>query len=85
MVIHDKQDIAGSISWTDDAGVKLLSCLKVTVLNISHIPVYQSRYRYFIQNNTISVKFYRISFWTDMSRYITMWPIYRPIFEMKIS
>ena len=40
--------------------------------------------RYFIQNNTISVKFYRISFWTDMSRYIAMWPIYDSISEMNI-
>jgi len=57
----------------------------LAVLNIGDIPVYRLRYRYLIQNDTTSVKFYWISFWTDMSWYITTWPIYRPISEMKIS
>ena len=48
-----------------------------------HYFKYRPRYRYFIQNDTISVKIYRISFWTDIGRYIATWLIYRPIFEMK--
>ena len=57
----------------------------------NHCFKYQPIYRYigwdtgiFIQNDMISVKFYRISFWTDMGRYVTKWPIYLPISEMKI-
>ena len=53
------------------------------VLNIAEIPIYRPKYRYFIQNDTLSVKIYRISFWTDMGPYIATWPIYRPISEMK--
>jgi len=49
------------------------------------IPLYRPRYQYFIQNDTISIKFYRISFWTDMSGYIVTWPICQSISEMNIS
>ena len=57
----------------------------INVLNLADILVYRLRYMYFIQNDTINAKFYRIFFLDRYGQNIATWPIYGLMSEMNIS